>query len=67
MLGQIPGQGDESLASPEAPGAGVHPGHGIGLLNVHERIRLGFGTGGISADGRVDGLTTFSVHLPLAE
>lgn len=39
-------------------------GHGIGIFNVHERLRLAFGAGGLSADGMVDGLTTFTLHLP---
>jgi two-component system sensor histidine kinase YesM len=41
-----------------------HLGHGIGLRNVDERIRLAFGSGGVSTDGRLDGLTTFTIHVP---
>lgn len=66
------GEERRALVPGEAPGE-ANPakafepvsGHGIGLLNVHERIRLAFGGGGLSADGAHDGFTSFRLHVPL--
>ncbi|XID92937.1 sensor histidine kinase [Paenibacillaceae bacterium WGS1546] len=62
------GMDEETRKSLLTPAAEAKPGKGVGLMNVHERIRLYFGKNyGLTIDSEPDEGTTVTVKFPVLD